>query len=264
MPLLTKAFSADVSVVDGERAVMAIISTNSVDRDGEVLIPQGCNWKNYQKNNVVLFGHDYYRLPVGKMTGLVRDADSITGKIIFAERPEKHPTDEEWLPDTLLDLFQQKVLNAFSVGFSIKESRPATDKDLQTFGAGCRRVISKWELMEVSVVALPCNQDAVALAVSKGLVSPAMAKGVWNIEAKAENAPKMGTCAECGKEFALDDMTDDDGEMICKGCAAKKSAPPVPVKLLYFIEPEPVAVKANIDDIVARAQAKAAGKLYYL
>jgi hypothetical protein len=222
--LTTKAFSADVSVVDGERAVKAVISTSAVDRDGEVLIPQGCNWKDFQANPVVMLGHAYYTLPVGKIVGLTRDATSITAKVVFAERPSTHPPEEEWAPDTLLSLYQQKVMNAFSVGFTITEARPATDRDVTNFGAGCRRVISKWKLMELSFVPIPCNQEAVALAVSKGIVSPAMAKGVWGVEAKADE-PKMGTCAECGKEFALDDMTEDDGEMVCKGCAAGKAAP---------------------------------------
>jgi HK97 family phage prohead protease len=262
--LLTKAFSADVKVQDGERAVTAVISTDAVDRDGEVLIPQGCNWKEFNANPVVLFLHSYYSLPVGKVVALTRDADSITAKIVFADRPESHPTGQEWIPDTLLALFQQKVLNAFSVGFTVTESRPATDKDVTTFGAGVRRVISKWKLLELSVVPLPCNQEAVALAVSKGIVSPAMAKGVWGVEGKAEE-PAMQTCPECKNEFHPDDMVDDDGRMVCKGCYdAMKAAKSAPAKLVYYIEPEVKAPAIDLVGIAAKAAAKAAGKLYYI
>src|SRR5262245_54306106 len=103
-----KAFSSDVTVIDGERAVSAVISTNAVDRDGEVLIPQGMNAKDYQANPVIFFNHNWAawdcdpkdKLPVGKCVALAKDADSISFKMVFAERPANHPEGEEWLPDT--------------------------------------------------------------------------------------------------------------------------------------------------------------------
>lgn len=163
---LTKAFPADLKVEEGERAVTAKISTVSVDRDGEVLTPQGCVSKNFERNPVVLFNHNSYALPVGKCVSLVRDEKGITAKTVFAARPENY--EGEWLPDTLLSLFQQGILKAFSVGFNpVDMPHAPTQKEIEKYGDGVRRIFGKWELLEYSVVTIPANQDAVATAVSK-------------------------------------------------------------------------------------------------
>ena len=91
----------------------------------------------------------------------------------MAERPDEHPPTAEWPPDTILSLFDQGVLNAFSVGFLIKNggARGAEKRDISRFGDGVRRVITDWELLELSVVPVPANQEALAMAVSKGTCS---------------------------------------------------------------------------------------------
>jgi phage head maturation protease len=180
MDKITKAFSTEVSIsADEPRCVVAKISTAAVDRDGEVLIPAGCNSKDFEKNPVVFYNHDYESLPVGKCLAIKRVEDALIAKTEFAKRPDGHPADEEWLPDTLLSLFQQKVINGFSVGFTVLEGRPASERDIETFGGGCRRVFSKWKMLEYSVAPLPCNQNAVALAVSKGILKAATARKMF-------------------------------------------------------------------------------------
>jgi hypothetical protein len=137
---ITKAFSSEVTANEGERAVTVWMSTTAVDRDGEVLIPQGCNSKNFERNPVVMWDHVYLgRLPVGQCVAIKREEHGLKGKIVFAERPESHPVTEEWLPDTLLSLYRQKVMRAVSVGLVPIESRPATDRDVKQYGDGCRR-----------------------------------------------------------------------------------------------------------------------------
>jgi hypothetical protein len=251
----TKAFSADVTAKEGERAVTARISTNVVDRDGEVLLPLGCNWKDFQSNPVLCLQHCYYTLPVGKVVALTRDEKSITAKVIFAERPPTHPAGDEWIPDTLLALYQQKVLNAFSVGFIATETRAATSKDIVNFGDECRRVTSKWKLLELSCVTIGCNQEAVALAVSKGIVSPAMAKDVWGVEAKADE-PTACPEGEC-----------ESRDPACEGCPNAKAAEPQPKRLTYFIEPN-TPPQPDLASVAAKqaaaAIAKARGAIYYV
>lgn len=166
---IVKAFPTDLKVSEGERSVVARISTSAVDRDGEVLEPKGLFSKNYEKNPIVLFNHNSMALPIGKCVSLVRGEKDITAKTVFAERPKDYPPDAEWLPDTVLSLFQQGMLNSFSVGFNpIDMPRSASPKDVEKFGEGVRRVFGKWELLEYSVVTIPANQEAVAVAVSKG------------------------------------------------------------------------------------------------
>jgi HK97 family phage prohead protease len=184
-----KAFSSDVTVNEGERAVTAKISTSAVDRDGEVLIPMGMNSKDFEKNPIVFLNHDYYTLPIGKVVALKRDETTVTAKVVFAARPAGHPEGEEWPPDTILHLFQEGVLKGFSVGFMPLESRPATQKDMDKFGGECSRVFNKWALLELSVAPLPANQEAVALAVSKGFSAETAEKLFGKMEAAENNKP---------------------------------------------------------------------------
>jgi HK97 family phage prohead protease len=279
MSKLTKAFPAEVRAGDGERAVTAVITTSAVDRDGEVVLPQGLNAKEYEDNAVLLFNHDYWsNLPIGKCVGLAREKDSITAKFVFADRPADHPEGEEWLPSTILSLYQQGVMNAFSIGFIPTETRPATDKDVSTFGAGVRRVISKSKLLEVSAVIVPCNQEAVALAVSKGLKAET-AKKLFGWEAKAADDDKpadppaeKALCPDCGGEMA------EDGT--CAACAEKaKGAEPPEEKSFVIPEPAPAVpeVKAyafqvpppapdgdatSIEKSIDRTIARARGAIY--
>lgn len=175
----TKAFSADIKIEDGERAVVAKINTRALDRDGEVLIPMGCNTKDYEKNPVVFFGHDYWQLPIGKCAAIKRTDDALIAKTIFAERPADFPAGEEWLPDTIFSLFKQGVLRAFSVGAEYVEARQPSKKDVEEYGEECRCVVSKWKLFEYSAVSIPANQEAIVTAVAKGWVGAATAKKLF-------------------------------------------------------------------------------------
>jgi HK97 family phage prohead protease len=168
--MLRKILETKLSAKKGERAVIAKISTISVDRDGDVMLPSGADFTDFAKNPVVLFGHDAGQIPVGKAVALQTRSRDIVAKVLFAERPKEHPESQEWVPDTLLSLFQQGMLNAFSVGFTIDEEREANRRDKARFGDDVYRVITGWKLVEFSVVPVPANQDALAVAVSKGYV----------------------------------------------------------------------------------------------
>ena len=168
MKTIYKVLETKLSANKGERAVIARISTVSVDRDGDVMLPSGADLSDYKKNPVVMFGHDQGAIPVGKAVAINTRSRDIVAKVVFAERPPEHPAAAEWVPDTLLWLFQQKVLSAFSVGFTITEAREADKRDRARFGEGVRQVITDWKLVEFSVVPVPSNQDALAMAVSKG------------------------------------------------------------------------------------------------
>lgn len=164
-----KHFSAELTITAGERAVIASISTISVDRDGEVLIPNGCDASEFERSPTVFFNHDY-TLPIGRCAGIRLLPDRLEAKTIFATRPEGH--EGPWLADTVLSLLRQGVVNGFSVGFCPVEGRRAGRQDREQFGAHARYVHTRWKLIEYSVAPLPANQDALTIAVSKGMVAP--------------------------------------------------------------------------------------------
>jgi len=183
---LRKQFNAELSVSDNERAVVATITTTAVDRDGEVLLSQGCDASEFFQSPTVFFNHDYAQ-PVGKCVAITRHRDRLEAKTIFASRPADHQG--TWLPDTLLALFQQGVIKGFSVGFVPIEGRQPSKLDRVTFGPSVRYVYSKWKLLEYSVAPLPANQQALALAVSKGMLNAEDAKRLFPTF-DAEAAPR--------------------------------------------------------------------------
>lgn len=167
-----KVCSVELKALEkGSRRVQARISTTAIDRDGDVILPSGLDASDFRKNPVVLMQHDQDRV-LGKATNLRTTPNAVIAEVEFAARPKTLPENAEWPPDTVLDLFQQGVLKAFSVGFQVPAGgvREASEKDVARFGDGVRSVITNWKLLEFSVVSVPANQDALALAVSKGMV----------------------------------------------------------------------------------------------
>jgi phage head maturation protease len=164
-------FDAKIDVEAGERAVVAVISTPALDRDREVLLPNGVDLKAYRKNPVVLWAHDYKQPPIGKALWIKKTKEDVRAKVQFAD------TD---MGNEVFQLFQDSILKAFSVGFDpwSAESRDPAEADLKANPewAGVDRIYTKWELLEFSAVPVPANPEALAVAVSKGAVSDSLAK----------------------------------------------------------------------------------------
>lgn len=168
---IIKRFDSSIDIIEGEpRCITARISTAAMDRDGEVVVPTGCNSKEFEAAPSVFFQHDFFSgMPIGKCVELRREEGAIIAKTEFASRPDDYPVEKEWLPDTLLSLYKQGVMKGWSIGFSEIESRQATDADRARYGKSCKRIFSKWNLLEYSAVSMPSNQEALTVAIGKGL-----------------------------------------------------------------------------------------------
>jgi len=169
----SKNLQASIRKSSKASTFVATITTDSVDRDGEVVIPAGMNSRDYERNPVLLYEHDV-KQPIGKMMKMKRGDRSIEAEFALAPRPDNHVG--EWFPDTVASLMEFGALNTMSIGFLGLESRPASKADSERYGTGVRRVYGKWKLLEVSVVSVPANQDAIVTAVRKGLVTRDAAK----------------------------------------------------------------------------------------
>jgi len=153
----------------------ATITTATLDRDGEVVIAQGMDATEYERNPVLFWNHDY-TLPVGKCSLLTRTPTSIVGNFEFAERPSDYTGD--FFPDFVRAVVGQGVVRGVSIGYNAVDggTRRATPEDRKRYGDGVHTVFSKWKLIEVSVAPLQCNPDALISAVRKGAVNPEHAK----------------------------------------------------------------------------------------
>jgi HK97 family phage prohead protease len=160
----------------------AVITAETLDRDGEVLIPQGMNSGEFEKNPTLFWNHDYAQ-PVGRCDGLKRKESTIVGDFTFAQRPEGYSG--EFFPEVAAALVGQGIVNAVSIGYVPEDGgvRRATEVDRKKYGERVHTVYSRWKLLEVSLAPLQANPDALITAVKKGVMSPVAAKRWFGIEA---------------------------------------------------------------------------------
>lgn len=145
---MNKQFNLDAQIKsisgdDGELIIKGLASTPATDRARDIILVDawakgGIN--NFKSNPILLFNHNYDE-PIGKVTSI-----EITAKGLEVEG--------EIYPDTkAYNLVQKGVLKTFSVGFLIKDAEYSETND--------GLIIKDAELLEISVVSVPCNQDAV-------------------------------------------------------------------------------------------------------
>lgn len=161
-----KTYDGVNEVEAGKREVVSVINTEAIDRDGEVVKPGGMKKKNYQGNPVVFYSHDYTQ-PVGKSLWVKSGQDGNGNDVLIAKT---YFSDKTELARDIFGLIQDKVLNAFSIGFQSLRSSPPSTKEINIRPdlKNAKLIHRDWELLEYSVVGVPCNPEALSLAVSKG------------------------------------------------------------------------------------------------
>lgn len=174
-PALRKqAASVPEEVAEGERAVIGYVSTRDIDRDHEILVPEGAILDEFLLAPQVLWGHNYAEPPIGSDEWIRSDGYGLKAKTRYAttERAEE-----------IFTLKREGHLRTSSVGFVPIEF---VDKDGagwaevvkrlgKKWGVGeehfaeVKRIFTKWLLLEHSDVSVPANPHALTLAVAKGL-----------------------------------------------------------------------------------------------
>jgi HK97 family phage prohead protease len=173
-----------------ERTLEFIGSTDAVDRYGDVVDVQGWDLKNFKKNPVILFAHNYSQPPVGKAIDVQKGDKGLTFRVHYptdeeinaAGWPANHPT-----PETVYRLYKSGLMKAVSVGFQGLKSEPIRGEvDESGFQPRTGTHYLKQELYELSMVPVPANPEAVMNAVQKGIITADQAKA---FEASEEKAP---------------------------------------------------------------------------
>jgi len=147
----TKAVLAETKAAeDGQRVYTFRATSEAVDRQGEVVSADGWEFGSFESNPVILDSHDYSGIDaiVGKaLPPLRRMGDTWEVDVVFSGTPKGQ------LAQTLVD---EGSLRAVSVGF----------RSLQRVGGsrdGAPLTHTKQELLEISVVPIPANPEAVRL-----------------------------------------------------------------------------------------------------
>jgi hypothetical protein len=158
----------------GERADVSWISTESVDRAGEVILARGMDDRQFQLNPLVTLGHDYDLPPAGRSLWRRRARDGelvgVKAKTQYPPRPASWPAGEPWLPDQVFTLVQAGLLRGKSIGFLPLRVHAPDREEAKRHGWGenVRLVVEEWLLLEYACVSLPANQHALVEVVSKG------------------------------------------------------------------------------------------------
>lgn len=189
-----------------------VITTESVDRMGEVIKADGWELENYMKNPVVLWGHDHYTLPIGVATSIEKVDNTLVAKGKFA------PSE---FAQQIRKLYDAGIVRATSVGFIEKERQG--------------NLITKAELLEFSFVSVPANPMCLSTLIKSGIsVNDMVTKGLVTVAEKEEDEQKPKEEEAKKDEAAVGDMCqledggdgvfelNDEGNMVC---VPKKAEP---------------------------------------
>jgi HK97 family phage prohead protease len=131
-----------------------VLSDETVDRYGDIIVAKGWDLKDFKKNPIALFGHQG-SFPIGNWTNVRVEGTKLIGTLVLAAAGTSERINE------LISLVQQGILRAVSVGFRPIENEPIDPK--QPYGG---QRYTKSQLLETSLVSVPANPAALAIAKS--------------------------------------------------------------------------------------------------
>ena len=146
---MTVIHKVTVAKAAGGDALEFVMSDATKDRYGDVIDQSGWVLANFKKNPIALFGHNS-AFPIGTWSDVRVEAGKLIGKLNLAARGTSDRIDE------IVNLVQQGVLRAVSVGFQVIESKLLSDNSGILY--------TKQELLETSLVSVPANPSAVQIA----------------------------------------------------------------------------------------------------
>ena len=133
-----------------------IASTSAVDRYGDVVDQSSWKLDNYKSNAVILLNHRQDMLPIGRATNV----EIVNGQL---EIDVEFDMDDE-LGKQVARKVEKGFLSAVSVGFSPKKAmtRAELPEDHPAYTKEAGMYFQENELLEVSVVTIPANAEAIA------------------------------------------------------------------------------------------------------
>jgi len=143
--------------------VESYVSTESVDRVGDIIKTSGWQLHNYMRTGApVLFSHDYSLPPIGKAVQMEKQRKGLWSVTRFHEKTQ--------LSRDLATLARDGDMKSWSVGFNpTKEPQARTES-----GVFKGYIFDGTELLEYSLVAVPANPEAVSKVLhmaSRGAIS---------------------------------------------------------------------------------------------
>ncbi len=136
-----------------------VASNTSQDRYGDI-VDQSWLLENYRRSPVILLNHRQDMLPIGKATNV----NVVEGQL---EIDVEFDTEDQ-LGSEVARKVERGFLSAVSVGFQPRKATPRSELDVDHFAYSEKggMYFEQNELLEVSVVTIPANGEAVAKGLS--------------------------------------------------------------------------------------------------
>lgn len=174
----TRELFHKVKVSESPEDLNFVLSDDTIDRIGDVMNPEGVSMTAFRKNPIALFNHDQ-----NQVLGTWK-APKVVGRKLVATLSLADPGTSP-LVDQVRSLVKQKILRAVSIGYLPTRMEPNKSGGYN---------IHEWELLEASIVSVPCNPSALALAKSLN-VSPATLRLIFSDSAIEMGAKASGESA---------------------------------------------------------------------
>lgn len=143
---------------EDSRKAKFVASTDAEDRHGDVVKQDGWDFKSFKKNPVLLWAHRSSDFPIGRVSKIKVENNMLMADTEFVDEGLHDVADKVW------SMLKSGFLNAVSVGFRALDYEPRFGKDGDWLGFQ----FNKQELLELSVVPVPANPQAIQVARSFG------------------------------------------------------------------------------------------------
>lgn len=158
-PRLHKALPVQVKGVDDDnRTITVVASTEDIDRDGDKIRADGWNLKEFKKNPVVPWSHNYGLPPVARAERVWVKDGQLMAKVRF---PGEDTVGEQSFEDKIYRMYRDGFLSTFSVGFrpvKWEYVERAVDGAVEEKQVGIDFL--QQELWEISACTIPSNPNA--------------------------------------------------------------------------------------------------------
>jgi Caudovirus prohead serine protease len=154
---LIKAFRSPPSWSAEGRSATFVMTTDQVDRYGDIVVQDGLDTKNFIQNPTLLLFHNSRSWPAGTWSNVKRGMDGSINQTLGTANFLPEGTDED--ADKAARLVELGVIKTCSIGFSPDwdEASAVLDDDDEWTG-GIK--FEKSELIECSIVPVPANPGA--------------------------------------------------------------------------------------------------------
>lgn len=214
---------------DEDLIIEGMANLAAEDRIDEIIDSKAWDIKNYLKNPVILYEHNHM-CPVGISLQVEPRDDGLYYKGIIGSPKKAELTDEQ---KKVRSLLRQGILKANSVGFIPVVMEYDEEKETLRY--------MKVELLEISIVSIPMQQDSLITSVKN------LEKGKTMPEEKLNEVHKM--CSEMGPK--MDEVHKMVGELkpkVDEEAGKKISAELVDVKAkLDVSEKQVIELKAKLE-----------------